>query len=56
MEKKIIEEEALRIKQNIIKNEFGIVENPGVVSEDDMDGEWEEFIPEDFKDKGESHE
>ena len=50
MEKSKLQDKALDISHKIIKEKYGILEPaPGIVSEDDLDGEWEEVKPEDFE-------
>ncbi len=50
MEKPKLQDKALDISHKIIKEKYGILEpTPGIVSEDDLDGEWEEVKPEDFE-------
>lgn len=50
MKKKNYENEALEISHRIFKEKYGILEpTPGIVSEEDLDDEWQEVTSEDFE-------
>lgn len=51
-ESKNLENDFLEIKHRIIKEKFGIMETDSV-SEEDLDGEWNEFNPEILEGGGE---
>ncbi|WP_372714788.1 hypothetical protein [Ilyobacter sp.] len=53
MEKNKFEYRVIGIKHKIIKDDIGITDNSGVVSEEDMDGEWFEADLSYFIGKGE---
>ncbi len=49
MEKSKLQDKALDISHKIIKEKYGIVENPGIVSEEDLEREGNEFDPKMFE-------
>ncbi len=50
MEKKNYENEALEIRNNILKKELGLMEGCEAVSEEDMDDEWFKLDPKKLRD------
>jgi hypothetical protein len=54
MEKKSPEDLLIEIEHKIIKDKLGITDNPGIVSEDNMDEDWFELDINYLVDKGDA--